>query len=68
MKFTATLSTEDGRLTKGKEYQGDFISKVEGGWGNMASSSSLRIVVFDDKNQWMTFDPKVFVPSESTNG
>lgn len=53
-KFVATTSTDDGRLTKGKVYEGGFTTKYKGGF--------LRIVVFDNTKQWMTFNPKVFIP------
>lgn len=55
-KFRAILSTDDGRLTKNKIYRGGFVSKY--------SAGRLRIVVWDNKDQWMTFDPKVFEPVE----
>lgn len=60
MTFRALCSTDDGRLTKGKIYLGGFVSVI----GGLLTSTGLRIVVWDDLNQWMTFDPKVFVPVE----
>jgi hypothetical protein len=53
-KFIATTSTEDGRLTEGKVYEGGFSTRGQYGY--------LRIVVYDNKNEWMTFNPKVFKP------
>lgn len=60
MKFKAIISTEDGRLTKGLVYYGGFVT--------ITNSNSLRIVVHDNKGEWMTFDPKVFVPVRAQSG
>lgn len=55
MYFKATCSLEDGRLIEGKIYYGTLVGK--GKYGD------LRIVVYDEKKEWMTFDPKVFLPA-----
>lgn len=61
MKFKAKTSTADGRLTKDKIYQGGFVMTNQYyGSGQMC----LRIIVYDNRNEWMTFDPKVFEPAE----
>jgi len=52
LKFKSLVTTEDGRLTVGTVYVGNLVGKAYG----------LRIAVYDNLNQWMTFDPKVFVP------
>lgn len=54
MKFMARCSTDDGRLTAYQTYIGGFVTITNG--------NSLRIVVYDNMNEWMTFDPKVFEP------
>lgn len=56
MKFRAVISTDDGRLTKGQIYTGGFVYK--------SGTNGLRIVVYDNKGQWMTFKPMVFEPVE----
>lgn len=57
MKLVALTTTQDGRLKAGKIYYGHviYVSTVEPG---------LRIVVYDDKQQWMTFAPTAFRPSK----
>lgn len=55
-QFKAVLSTDDGRLTKGQIYRGSFVYKGNTGYGG------LRIVVWDNKQQWMTFKPLAFEP------
>lgn len=64
MKFKATTTTEDGRLTKGKVYHGQIVMKDIKEFGNfgMVEYQGIRIVVFDNKCEWMTFNPSVFVP------
>lgn len=53
--FVATDSTADGRITGGKQYTGQliYVSTIEPG---------LRVVVFDNKKEWMTFKPSLFRP------
>lgn len=55
MGFVAMTSTEDGRLTKGRIYYGALLMKHD---------NALRIAVYDNKGQWMTFDPNAFGPIE----
>jgi len=54
MKFIATTSTDDGRLTNGKIYYGNLVYVPVG----------LRVAVFDNKGEWMTFSPSAFLPSD----
>ena len=56
MKFMARRATDDGRLTAYQIYIGGFVTITNG--------NSLRIVVYDNKSEWMTFDPSVFEPVE----
>lgn len=64
MKFVALTSTDDGRLTKGRAYHGAIVH-VGNFSGNHPSAipKGLRIVVFDDKFEWMTFNPNAFRPT-----
>lgn len=55
MQFIATTSTDDGRLTQGKTYVGNLVTT--GKYGD------LRIAIYDNKNEWMTFNPQVFKPA-----
>jgi hypothetical protein len=59
MKFKAKFTTKDGRLTEGKIYQGGFVWRGTKGYGG------LRVVVYDNKNEFMTFAPKAFEPAEA---
>lgn len=53
MLFRAKTDTADGRLIKKRIYFGQIIHSVQMG---------LRICVYDNRKQWMTFDPEVFEP------
>lgn len=53
MRFKATVSTKDGRLKAGKNYQGSLVVNGNG---------FLRIAIYDNNGEWMTFDPVVFAP------
>jgi hypothetical protein len=59
LDLISKCSTEDGRLTKDAHYDGILI------WvprkASITGHSGLRYIVFDNKKEWMTFDPKVFV-------
>lgn len=65
MKFIAICSTEDSRLTEGKIYLGNIVTIAEGWIGT--PEFEQRIMVFDNKNEWMTFNPEVFRPAEVLN-
>lgn len=52
MKFVATMATADGRLTRGHVYFGNILYLPSG----------IRIVVFDNRREWMTFNPDAFRP------
>jgi len=69
MKFIAKCSTDDKRLTANKIYSGQLL------WKDVEVSSpytqsgyrivpELRICVYDDKGEWMTFSPSAFLPSD----
>lgn len=60
MKFVAITGTDDHRLTRGKTYQGTIVFRPV--CSSADERSSLRVVVFDNLGQWMSFDPAVFVP------
>ena len=60
MRFRCVESTADGRLTKGKIYVGSIVASHVG--MVLGVTLGLRIVVFDDRGEWMTFNPKVFRP------
>ncbi len=61
MKFMSKVSTGDGRLTAGVVYSGSIVFKPtllpSGSW---QIQGELRIAVYDNKKEWMTFDPSVF--------
>lgn len=65
MRLTAMVTTEDGRLTAGKVYEGQFVlapgcgeAKADGSeWKN-----SFRFLCWDDKGTWTTFNIHVFMP------
>lgn len=52
MKFIATTSTADGRLTQDIVYYGAILFYF----------GVITIVVYDNKREWTAFDPKVFRP------
>ncbi len=54
MRFRARFSTEDGRLTEGKVYIGQLVGYAK----------NLRIAVYDNKGQWMTFNTLAFAPAD----
>lgn len=56
-KFIASDSTSDGRITKGHVYDGGFVWRPAG-----QQPEGLRIVVYDNKHEWMTFRPSIFKP------
>lgn len=58
MKFIAKITTQDGRLTAGFIYYGQIITVPVVG----PIPAGLRIVVYDNKKQWMTFNSHVFEP------
>lgn len=68
MRLIAKFSTADGRLTQGRVYIGQYLKlpnpmpSIDPETGRNEGSTSDRIVVFDDKSEWMTFHPKAFVP------
>jgi hypothetical protein len=68
MKFISLVTTEDGRLQKGWTYMGGFVWKTEFIGHSGIVTGGLRIVVFDGRGEWMTFDPKVFIASEPEYG
>lgn len=55
MIFVATDSTADGRITRGGIYKGNLIYVYP-------INPGLRICVFDNKKEWMTFKPEIFKP------
>lgn len=55
MIFTALDSTPDGRITIGAHYHGQLVYV----W---PADPGLRIVVFDNKKEWMTYKPSLFKP------
>lgn len=57
-ELVSNTSTEDGRLTKGKKYKGQFVS-VGGG----RYPSELRFLCWDNTGSWMTFRISVFNPA-----
>ena len=61
MWFKATDSTSDGRITAGGLYYGAviYVSNFDPG---------LRVVVYDNKKEWMSFNPKIFKPGEKASG
>lgn len=63
-KFKAKTATDDGRLTAGRVYEGGFVvlDKPTLEAHITRQFNPLRIVVYDNKNEWMTFDPNVFEP------
>lgn len=74
MKFRALEGTADGRITEGKVYHGNVVAvsvHLQEHYGTRLRGqqvrSELRVAVFDNRNQWMTFNPKVFRPEEITN-
>lgn len=58
-KFIASDSTSDGRITKGHVYDGGFVWRPQ---GHGQATEGLRIVVYDNKHEWMTFRPSIFKP------
>lgn len=60
MKFRAVTSTADGRILVGNIYHGGFVWR--GADAGKGINSGLRVVVYDDKQEWKTFDPRIFVP------
>lgn len=58
MKFLALESTQDGRLTKGKIYEGNLVGM--GMKGDVIPQMVLRVAVYDNTGEAMTFSPKVF--------
>lgn len=58
MKFRAIEGTEDGRITRLMLYYGQIVYVGHDGRG----TPSVRICVFDNKQEWMTFNPKIFIP------
>ncbi len=52
MRFKSITNTGDLRLRKGVVYEGSIIVTDKG----------LRICVYDELGQWMTFSPAVFRP------
>lgn len=64
MKFKAITSTSDGRLTKGKIYRGQLIVVPKKYADSTGSGGPVRVIVFDDKGSWITFNPKAFIPWE----
>lgn len=52
MMFLSTVTTEDGRLTRNKRYNGRFVRNLQG---------ELRVALYDNKNEVMTFNPKVLI-------
>ena len=64
MKFKAILTTSDGRITGGKTYVGSFVMK-EKSIKPFAAPPGLRVVVFDNRKEWMTFDPDALIPADS---
>lgn len=69
MKFIAKCTTDDGRLTNGEIYYGQLIwlPDAELSWDSKDLSTMkrthLRICVFDNKGDWMTFNPIAFIPA-----
>lgn len=53
LKFRAKIGTADGRIIQGKIYQGTIIGD---------DFYSLRVCVYDERNEWMTFKPICFEP------
>lgn len=62
MTFVAITSTEDGRITAGKTYDGMLIYKPIVASGNTVEGRGMRIAVYDNRFEWMTFNPKAFRP------
>jgi len=62
MKFVSKITTDDGRLTAGATYYGAIITVPVVG----PIPAGLRIVVYDNKGQWMTFNSHVFEPAKET--
>lgn len=60
MKFKAKLSTADGRLIKGNVYIGQVVYKSPHVLLGSSYGGGLRIAVYDNTGEWMTFDPDVF--------
>lgn len=44
----AKVTTADGRITAGRWYYGGYLKNIN------------RVVVFDDKQEWMTFNKDAF--------
>jgi len=59
MKLIAIISTEDGRLTAGKIYYGNFVMINQ---DRSSHPHNLRIAIYDNTGFPMTFDPNVFKP------
>lgn len=60
MKFLSLQTTDDGRLTKSAFYFGSIVMV----YNRHIEKDEMRIVVYDNKGEWMTFNPQVFVPAE----
>lgn len=60
MKFQAVTATADGKISKNVIYSGGFVWRLSA--SAQGANSGLRIVVWDNKGQWMTFDPRTFKP------
>lgn len=63
MNFVA-IDSVPKRITKGKIYSGNLVMKTKGTRVDSVSNmtSKLRIAVFDDSGEWMTFNPVIFLP------
>lgn len=58
LTLEANFSTEDNRITKGKEYEGYLVSIRS--YMSIDGNPGLRYLVFDNQKSWMTFAPKAF--------
>lgn len=63
MKLKAVSSTDNGKLTEGKVYEGAIV------WVHALPNGYIindaRAVIFDNENQWTAFPVPMFVPAVS---
>ncbi len=64
MKFQAVESTEDGRLSKYRVYDGNLVYTLKSPENRI--STGLRVAIYDNRNEWMTFNRRMFIPATDT--